>query len=207
MDIQYKIYTRFLWLFFCFTFLLFISCGEDEVNPDLLYDFADLEMEEVDAGEPLVLQSAILNDRAICEDCFTMASGECDRGLRLEYRADVNSPWVDAQLEDQDGNIVFEIIKPVPVIQAGSMHTQTEGFIFSNPGLYRYKLASDRTEIVAERIETNNDATTTQGDVKAAGANNNGRVYNLIVRVDDPSGAYLPVPSGKQPVPVVYLEY
>jgi hypothetical protein len=170
-------------------------------NPDLLYDFANLESDIVDAGEPLVLQSAITNSMAICpNDCQTETSGLCDRTIRLQYRPDENADWVDAQLEDQNGNVVFEIVKPVPEIPPGMKDTKTEGFSFQTPGFYRYILLSDAFNDINERIENNNDATTEDGDVRASAAK-----FNLFVKVVDPSGRKLPEFDSSIPIIVKYL--
>ena len=183
--------------------ILFAGCGGDEEkNPDLLYEFADLVMQEVDSGDPLILESSITNEADNCTNCTTMTSGECARSIRVEYRPDENSPWVDAELQDQGGNTTFELVKPVPEIEESSNYTQSEGFVFLTPGLYRYKLVADRNFEVEERIETNNDASTEDGDVRAQGSSS---PFKLIVRVYDPSGQNKPSPAGKKPAPILYL--
>lgn len=177
--------------------------GEETEDPDLLYEFADLAQEEVEVNTPLVLNSSITNEEAVCDNCSTLAASENDRSIRVEYRADENSPWVDAQVVDQNGDVVYELVKPVPEIKPGKKFQKTEGFVFTSPGIYRYKLLADRSDIVPERIETNNDATSADGDVRSAASSDH--KFRLVVRVVDPKGKSLPVYGGP-PAPVRYLE-
>lgn len=181
-----------------------LSCEETEVvNPDLKYQYANLEKEVVDSGEPLVLQSSITNEMEICPDCTTSDAASNDRSIRVMYRPDTVSPWVDAQLADEDGNIVFELVKPVPEIKAGQKHIKTDGFIFSNPGFYQYFLLADRSNLVSERDEENNDASSKEGDVRASATPGK---FQLKVRVFDPTGKIPPVYDNK-PVIVQYVEH
>lgn len=171
-------------------------------NADLLYEFANLQSTQVNTGEPLILESAIINQPADCDNCRTLQTIPCQRSIRLEYRADLDSPWRDAELKDETGNQVLAIVKPVPEIQPGTLATASEGFVFTTPGIYRYQLASDINDIIPERNEDNNDAATDEGDVKAY---SDRRIFRLLVTVIDQSGNHLPAVKGKKPVAVKYI--
>lgn len=180
-----------------------MSDDGDIFDPDLLYQYANLENDVVNSGAPLILQSSITNEEEVCLNCITLDALPSDRSIRVRYRPDESSPWVDAQLTDEDGNIVFELVKPVPEIKAGKKHEKTDGFVFLSPGVYQYYLKADRSDMVSERNEENNDANSPEGDIRGSSASGN---FRLSVRVFDPTGKIPPV-YGDKPVVVQYLEY
>lgn len=197
------VYCTPLLLFGClFVLSILVSCKKDRVQKaDLLFDFAEIGQDSVGVGFPLVLESAIANTEAVCEDCVTETANPSDRSIRVQYRPDENSPWVDAQLKDQDGNISYELVVPVPEIKAGKKHIKSEGFQFAVPGIYRYILDADVMEIVIERIETNNDADSNDGLVRSS----SNPKFRLLVVVTDPSKLTKPVFDPAQRILVSYL--
>ncbi|MCO6480740.1 MAG: hypothetical protein J5I94_29130 [Phaeodactylibacter sp.] len=198
-----------LWALFIGTGLLLAAgcsgCDEESIEkPDLLYEFANLESDEVDSGNPLVLRSSILNEEATCDLCTTLAAAVSQRGLSLEYRPDEDSPWEPAQLQDEDNNIVFVIVTPVDEIEPGFSVESTDGFIFTEPGIYRFKLVTDRDDVVDERVETNNDADSDSGTVKSDSATPVAGRFRLMVTV---KGKQNTDRDPNEPVVVKYLSY
>lgn len=185
-------YVLFLGCFACL-----FSCKKDKSLADLLFEFAKVGTEEVDVNTPLTLESSIENAPL----ASTETAGANDRSLRVQYRADENSPWVDAQLVDQDGNVTYELVKPVPSLKPGTKHKKSEGFAFPVPGIYRYGLEADVFEVVAEREETNNEASSGDGFVRAA----TNPAFQLTVKVKDPSGLIQPVYGTESVVRIQYL--
>jgi len=196
--------TRIPLFFLCCFFAIYLlgGCKKEHVQkPDLLFDYAQMGQDSVDLGLPLVLESAIANTEAVCEDCVTETASANERSIRVQYRPDENSPWVDAQLKDQDGNITYELVIPVPEIKAGKKHIKSEGFQFAVPGIYRYILDADVMEIVIERNETNNDADSNDGIVRSS----SNPKFRLLVVVTDHHHAAHPVYDPAEPVVVGYM--
>lgn len=184
--------------------LCILSCDpeEENVNPDLLFDFARINQPSVNLGVPLVVENAITNEEASCDNCATKSAGANARSIRVQYRPDLNSPWVDAQLKDQNGNITYELVVPVPEIQPGKKHTKSEGYSFATPGYYRYLLLADRDQVVLERIETNNDTDSNDGTVGKGMA---APRFKLTLQVLDHTGMVKPNYDPSVPVTVIYL--
>lgn len=180
------------------------SCKTDTelVLADLLFDFARIDQPAVDLGIPLVVESAIMNEPKLCEDCETMVADVNDRSIRVQYRPDENAPWTDAQLKDQAGNITYELVIPVPEIPPGGKHLKSEGFSFTTPGFYRYLFTADRLDVVEERNESNNDTDSNNGTVGKGIAPK----YQLEVEVFDVKGEVKPnYHPTSIPVTVIYL--
>jgi len=196
---------------FLFAILLFLSSsckddGSDQLelkNPDLLFEYANIQNTIVMSGETQQLNSSITNAAVIDPDCETKKADPTDRSTELEYRPDTSSIWSAAQLKNQNGDLVYIILKNTPELNSNESFNSPQFYSFLTPGFYRYRLGADYEEVVVERDESNNGASSNEGTIRSPSAQIS--QFNLSFQVIDTSGTIRPNYNPDIPVIAKYL--
>lgn len=177
-----------------------LSCGTCDQAlqvADLAYTLATIVVPQLAILTPMPLQTIVKNFAPVCKyDATSGASVATQQSIRANYRPDANSAWQDTKISGND-----YVVDPIPVLNPANNSDRENRFSFGIPGIYRFALAADHSNLVNESNESNNNAN----------SNNNGTIrakntgFQLTVVVTDPTGKVQPNYDPNVQVDITYL--
>lgn len=143
--------TTFVLLLLMFSLFLNLSCTLTkeckDALADLTTDVAIAGATTILTGIPFNVPNVIKNIIDVTKECLTLAAGESESRLKIDYDLNSNSSYSENKLNNNFA---------VPSINAGEQANENYTFSFNTPGQYRLITFADDTEVVTERDENNN---------------------------------------------------
>lgn len=186
------------------------SCEKEEICSaiylaDMVCSELAIAVPTVETGAAFALTTVVRNIAESTNFCETETAGNSNTGYAVEFRADENSPWEDAQIADQSGSLEFEVFVPTSSLPPNETTGFEPNFSMDEPGQYRFGSNADGLTEVSERNEGNNGNTSNQGTLERAASVPTAK-YVIVTVV--PSADYTPIRRDEgEPAKVQYLGY
>lgn len=186
------------------------SCEKSEICSaiylaDMVCSKLAIAVPTVETGAAFALTTIVRNIAESTNFCETETAGNSNTGYTVDFRADENSPWEDAQIADQSGSLTFEVFVPTSSLPPADSTGFEPNFRMDEPGQYRFGSNADGLTEVAERNELNNGNTSNDGTLGRAAAVSTSK-YVIVTVV--PSAGYTPIRREEgEPAKVEYLGY
>ncbi|MBK8555659.1 MAG: hypothetical protein IPL65_07760 [Lewinellaceae bacterium] len=183
------------------------SCTQEEICKsiylaDMICSKVAIAVPTVETGVAFALTTIIKNVAESTNFCETETAGTSNTQFMAQYRSDADSPWEDAQLVDQQGNLTFEVFVGTPMIDPADSTGMQPGFVMETPGQYYFPTNADGRLQVDERNENNNGSYSGVGTIpRAIGEIPADQIITVV-----PSKDYVPQKRNPgEPIKVKYL--